>query len=136
MMSSRATTAVFSEQTTSATFYTFPDKRERLLIDEPNHSWWPRVKDRLEYLNSMEEGWDGYQAIPVSFLNASYALDVLKVISNEDTPEPQIVPGGSGDQNRGWLAHERGPQPTCGTDASLRNQIQTGSIQAVRQVCG
>lgn len=64
--------------------------------------WQATVKDRLEQLIRLEEGWDGYTGFPVSFDNAMFAFRMLESICRRDTPAPQIVPGASGDLQIEW----------------------------------
>jgi hypothetical protein len=79
---------------------------QRVLISE---SPWPgreSIKARLDELCRLERGWDGYGAPPVSFLTANFALGMLSVICNHATPEPQVVPGVSGDLQVEWHTAE------------------------------
>jgi hypothetical protein len=64
--------------------------------------WKGAVRDRLEQLIRLEEGWDGYTGFPVSFVNANFAFHMLESICRHDTPPPQIVPGASGDLQIEW----------------------------------
>lgn len=98
------TTATLSDQVipTSSAISRFPEKRRKLLIDDPGIDWWPDIKERLEHLLDLERGWDGYQGASVSFANANFALRVLEAICNSDTPAPQIVPGTEGDLQIEW----------------------------------
>jgi hypothetical protein len=66
--------------------------------------WRDAVNDRLEQLICLEEGWDGYAGIPVSFVNAKFSFHMLESICRPDTPAPQIVPGPSGDLQIEWHA--------------------------------
>lgn len=75
---------------------------QRVAISEIAEHWQGAVKERLEQLIRLEEGWDGYTAFPVSFDNAMFAFRMLESICRPDTPAPQIVPGPSGDLQIEW----------------------------------
>lgn len=74
----------------------------RMALSEPNVVWRDKVIERLEELIRLENGWDGYQGLPVSFENAAFALRMVETISNWNTEAPQIVPGYSGDLQVEW----------------------------------
>lgn len=76
--------------------------RQRILITEPILTWFEEVKQRLEYLIRLEQGWDGYKGLPVSFDNAYFAMQMLESICGTETPTPQIVPGVAGDLQIEW----------------------------------
>lgn len=73
----------------------------RTIAQTPEELWLPVTK-RLEDLIRLERGWDGYAGSPVSFVNATFALSMLKSICDSQTPAPQIVPGSSGDLQVEW----------------------------------
>lgn len=86
------------------------------IIQNQGHFWRENVVKCLEELVKLESGWDGYNATPVSFENAYFALRMLETICPSDTPNPQIVPGTSGDLQIEWHTestdielHVRGP---------------------------
>jgi hypothetical protein len=79
---------------------------QRVTISEVEGQWQASVKQRLEELIRLEEGWDGYTAFPVSFDNAMFAFRMLESICRPDTLAPQIVPGPSGDLQIEWHTHE------------------------------
>lgn len=74
----------------------------RVTLSEIQGQWQPAVKQRLEELVRLEEGWDGYTAFPVSFDSAMFAFRMLESICRPDTAPPQIVPGSSGDLQIEW----------------------------------
>jgi hypothetical protein len=74
----------------------------RLIVREPVASWRDAVLCHLDDLVKLPFGWDGYRAEPVRFWNASYALGLLEAVCGDDAPEPQIVPGSSGDLQIEW----------------------------------
>ncbi len=70
---------------------------------EPEYDWGKAVTEKLDELIKLEHGWDGYNATPVSFANASFAQALLNEICKTDTPPPpQIVPGVDGDLQIEW----------------------------------
>jgi hypothetical protein len=86
------------------------------IVTNPIRHWRQGVIDCLNELVSLERGWDGYRAGPVSFENAYFALNMLDSICSNQAPAPQIVPGSSSDLQVEWhteLAdielHVRGP---------------------------
>lgn len=86
----------------NATIFQFTSRRERILLTEPVQTWHEEVIAQLERLVHLQPGWDGYQAEPVSFTNATFALRMLESICGNDAVTPQIVPGVSGDLQIEW----------------------------------
>ena len=74
----------------------------RLIVRERVASWRDAVLCRLDDLVKLPFGWDGYRAEPVRFWNVSYASRLLEAVCGDDAPEPQIVPGSSGDLQIEW----------------------------------
>ena len=80
----------------------FTGSPTRLLISEPARPWRDSAISRLNKLVHLENGWDGYKGLPVSFENANFALRVLEAVCDANTREPQIIPGASGDLQIEW----------------------------------
>lgn len=104
---------------------------QRVTLSEVGGQWQAGVKERLEELIRLEEGWDGYTAFPVSFDNAMFAFRMLESICRSDTPAPQIVPAPSGDLQIEWHTYQgdielwvRGPNNVHAWCA--RNGVQDG----------
>lgn len=74
------------------------------VLREPLHASRQCVIERLNELCKLPVGWDGYHAQPVSFENANFAASMLASACPLDAPEPQIVPGASGDLQVEWHA--------------------------------
>lgn len=75
----------------------------RVHVSDPERKWVRPVQDRLEALvEKLQPGWDGYQGMPVSLLNAWFALRMLEATCGETAPIPQIVPGSRGDLQIEW----------------------------------
>lgn len=85
-----------------ADLYEFPSIRTRILLTDPVQAWHKKAMEQLENLVHLKHGWDGYQGLPVSFENATFALRMLEAICKNDTPSPQIIPGVSGDLQVEW----------------------------------
>ena len=68
----------------------------------PAGLWVEKSQGKLEQLIQLPKGWDGYDAVSVSFQNAAFALNVLSVICSDESPPPQIVPGVAGDLQLEW----------------------------------
>ena len=64
--------------------------------------WYDSVKEQLEELVHLPIGWDGYNAVPVSFVNANFALRMLEKTCGLESEPPQIVPGTMGDLQIEW----------------------------------
>jgi hypothetical protein len=79
---------------------------QRAAISEIEKKWPAAVKQRLEDLIRLPEGWDGYKGLPVSFDNAMFAYRMLESICLPETPAPQIVPGSSGDLQIEWHTNQ------------------------------
>jgi hypothetical protein len=71
-------------------------------IEGPLQAWWAEIVRRLDDLCSLPKGWNGYNAPPVSFSNAYFALSLLNSACPSGTPKPQIVPGPNGDLQIEW----------------------------------
>jgi hypothetical protein len=76
--------------------------RPRTLISENISTWNEEVTNRLQDLIRLNQGWDGYNGRPVSFVNATFALQMLNNICGPETRAPQIVPGVTGDLQLEW----------------------------------
>lgn len=74
----------------------------RVLIDDVEALWDADITKKLQDFIKLEEGWDGYRAIPVSFTNAVFALRMLEKIWVPGAPAPAIVPGVQGDLQIEW----------------------------------
>lgn len=79
-----------------------PSVNAKLLVIEPDYSWRSTVVADLEELVRLPVGWDGYHGLPVSLLNANFALRMLDVICGSGAQTPQIVPGLEGDLQIEW----------------------------------
>ena len=67
-----------------------------------DRDWQLTVEARLQELIRLENGWDGYEGLPVAFGNAVFAVRVLESICVGETPAPSIVPGSAGDLQLEW----------------------------------
>lgn len=74
----------------------------RLIVQAPPREWRERVEKKLQELVSLPIGWDGYNAQPVSFETASFALRMLESILPSGAPVPQLIPGVAGDIQIEW----------------------------------
>lgn len=79
---------------------------KRRVISEPAFEWKSVAIDKFKELCDLQLGWDGYNAGPVTFENAYFAMEMLKACCGPDAPIPSIVPGFSGDLQIEW--HENG----------------------------
>ena len=104
-MTSTSSTAAFSDVPTpppSANVVGLRNASARIVVREPAHGWRDTVKARFNELVQLQGGWDGYSGVPVSFVNANFALRMLEAICGADAPYPQIVPGPDGDLQIEW----------------------------------
>lgn len=84
--------------------------RPRPVVNDPNllfGQWYSAVVGRLNLLTGLEQGWDGYSAKAIQFSTADFALEVLKVLSADDTPLPDIIPGSGGELQLEWHTEDR-----------------------------
>jgi len=72
------------------------------MSEPPGYDWGEEITKSIEELMQLENGWDGYNAQPVSFRNASFALEMLKAICDASTPKPNVFPGVDGDLQIEW----------------------------------
>jgi hypothetical protein len=72
------------------------------LMTDSGQKWREPVIKRLDELVALQPGWDGYEAVPVTFQNAYFAMEMLDACCRGDAPVPQIVPGTSGDLQIEW----------------------------------
>ncbi len=75
---------------------------DRKIINVAPKDWRSQVTDKLNELTGLERGWDGYNAPPVKFDTAHFALQILEAVCPEEAPPPQFVPGASGDLQIEW----------------------------------
>ena len=95
-------TDVSSRRTNSPTGLNVVPYKWRVLIDDVEALWDANVTKKLQELVTLEPGWDGYRAMPVSFTNAVFALRVLEKICGPAAPAPTVVPGIGGDLQLEW----------------------------------
>ena len=74
----------------------------QMILTDQAGNWRPSVIKRLEELLRLENGWDGYNGIPISLENAIFALRMLEAVCTPETPAPQIIPGADGDLQIEW----------------------------------
>jgi hypothetical protein len=65
-------------------------------------AWYDPVKQQFEERVHLPSGWDGYNAVPASFVNANFALRMLEKTCGLESEPPQIVPGTAGDLQIEW----------------------------------
>jgi hypothetical protein len=80
----------------------WPGVSIRKILSESNGKWRESVVRQLNELVALNDGWDGYRGVPVSFENAHFAMQVIDAICDAETPAPQIVPGTDGDLQIEW----------------------------------
>ena len=73
-----------------------------VIVDDRNIPWHDTVMARFEHVCQLRQGWDGYDARPIDFGTANFALRVLHAICTPSTPAPFIVPGVDGDLQIEW----------------------------------
>ena len=73
-----------------------------IFIEDVWARWGEDVTRELEDLVRLPHGWDGYQAEPVSFTNAAFALQMLDKVCGPRAATPAIVPGVAGDLQIEW----------------------------------
>jgi len=61
------------------------------------------IEERIKELTSLESGWDGYKAGPVSHKAANKARSIIDAIQSAD---PQLTPGVSGNVAIEWLTKD------------------------------
>ena len=101
-MTKTQSNAAFSRLITSTNVIAIPAIPKRILITENVSMWYGPVKEQLEELVHLPPGWDGYSAVPVSFVNANFALRMLEKTCGLESMPPQIVPGTAGDLQIEW----------------------------------
>lgn len=69
-------------------------------------SWFPAVENRLNYLGSLKNNWDGRGAVPVSPSSLYDAIRFLVLTMREDTPAPWIGPLNSGGLQLVWTGDD------------------------------
>ncbi len=74
----------------------------RLEVPYNKSDWVRELSSRFEEVMQLELGWDGYQGVPVSFANASFAANLLEALFNNELPPPSLVPGSDGTLQLEW----------------------------------
>ena len=64
--------------------------------------WVDELQSRLNELTGLERGWDGYDALPVSYACASFAASLMETICVDSVPAPSLVPGPDGTIQIEW----------------------------------
>jgi hypothetical protein len=72
------------------------------VVSEPVRGWRDGVTARFNELVRLPSGWDGYNGLPVSFVNANFTLRMLEAVCDAKAPGPQVVPGKDGDLQIEW----------------------------------
>lgn len=101
-MTSASSTAAFNDLPPPTNVLELRSASTRVVVTEPVRGWLEGVKARFNELVQMRNGWDGYQGVPVKFVNANFALRMLEAVCDADAPAPQIVPGPNGDLQIEW----------------------------------
>lgn len=101
-MTSIKSHAVFSSLTGEGSASNVVNLPVRKLLTESVEEWRESVQERLQELIRLDRGWDGYEGLPVSFVNAVFALRMLESVCRAETHSPEIVPGVSGDLQVEW----------------------------------
>ncbi|HEY5336936.1 MAG TPA: hypothetical protein VIJ85_01935 [Rhizomicrobium sp.] len=80
----------------------FGSPSTRITINDTSCAWHKGLEKRLEELIRLRNGWDGYNARPVSLANAVFALGMLERLYSAAVPTPDLVPGYDGDLQAEW----------------------------------
>jgi hypothetical protein len=72
----------------------------------PERKWQIEVQSQLLQYAKMEQGWNSYDAPPVTWDAGMFALSILNDIMRPRTPIPQVVPSATGGVQLEW--HEKG----------------------------
>lgn len=62
------------------------------LSDLKEPRWRKEVKQRLEDILTLDEGWDGYTAGPLRRDVVAFAIQVLHQVMHPTTPPPHVIP--------------------------------------------
>lgn len=84
----------------SQTSIIFPQHRVR--AGHHGSRWMRELADRFEGVVSLNIGWDGYTAVPVSFATAQFAAQIIERLCVPHVPAPNIVPGSDGSLQIEW----------------------------------
>ena len=60
-----------------------PNLERSFIIDSRGSEWADYLSDRLNALCKLEENWDGYGSVPVTFENARKCFDILNGLKNQ-----------------------------------------------------
>ncbi|WP_156407166.1 hypothetical protein [Bosea sp. Root670] len=97
-------TALWEQTTTAGRFGNVVQlpNNTRAVVPPAHQNWSHMIVTRLEHLTALPRGWDGYNAGPVRFGTASFALNLLQRVCPADGEAPAIVPGARGDLQIEW----------------------------------
>jgi hypothetical protein len=101
-MGETAMNAASTSTAFSSNVVPLPSANSKLPVFEPDYIWREATIKHLEKLVRLPVGWDGYRGLPVSLLNANFALKMLDAICGIGAADPQIVPGLEGDLQIEW----------------------------------
>lgn len=118
-MSNSGATSAFSIRSTavgSPKVVNYVQPTPRITMNDISNAWAKELEAQLESLIQLRDGWDGYQARPVSFSTAVFTLNMLGRLYLDGLPPPDLVPGYAGDVQAEWHIgdtdielHVRGP---------------------------
>lgn len=70
---------------------------------QPQQSpWLARIDGRIKELRSLQQGWDGYDAPPISPAVLAFAQSVLQSVMTPQCPPPSLVPTHGGGVQLEW----------------------------------
>ncbi|MEM1141426.1 MAG: hypothetical protein AAGI88_02480 [Pseudomonadota bacterium] len=75
-------------------------------VNYPTSAWFNELSDRFTELTGLQQGWDGYGGLPVSFPCAIFAATIIERLYSDGLSAPQLVPGCDGSLQLEW--HENG----------------------------
>lgn len=108
-MNARLESTVFQNGIISVTDTLAPKERafgQLVRVSVPNSNWIQTLRNRLDEISSLPNGWDGYFGRAVTFTNALFAANLINRLYRKDISPPSLVPGGDGTIQIEW--HEGG----------------------------
>ena len=76
--------------------------RERIIARTPNSNWVQALSGKFTEMNNFQEGWDGYDGLPIDFHCARFTEQILDQLSRRDVPAPSLVPMSNGRLQFEW----------------------------------
>lgn len=84
-----------------------PVRQTKVRVPNPRSTWVKELEsekyiNNFNKLTSLRKGWDGYRGVPVSYICAQFAANMIESLYIKGLPAPQLVPMSDGTLRLEW----------------------------------